>query len=702
MTVLSLDVESRSAVDLKKAGAHRYWEDETTDLWCACYAFDDEPVETWRPGDPVPPRIAAHVEAGGTISAWNAAFERLAWWGCLTPRYGWPRPRLEQFDDTAAWGAALSIPRGLGDAAKAMGLEEEKDDEGYRLMLRMSKPRRPRKDEPDGLYWWDDEARVQRLISYCVKDVEAERALRKVLVPLSEAERQVYLLDARMNDRGILLDVPLVHKLIQIVEQEKKRLDKAMKEATGGWVAKCSEAAKLTKWLRDVQGVEVDSLAKAALADLLNLPDLPPEARRSLEIRKEAAKSSTAKLNAMLACVCKDGRARGQHLYHGAGTGRWAGKLIQVQNMPRGYDDKDPLWFDQERAVSVFMHGSAEVVELIYGSPMSAVSHMLRACFRAADGHRLIVADFSSIEGRVTAWAAEEAWKLLAFRDADAGRGAGIYELTAAGIFAVDVASVDKKKRQVGKVAELALGYQGGVVAFDSMAKVYFLDMATAFEPIRATTDSETWARAEKRYEECLERGDTGTDVLTWQQWMASEVTKVLWRRRHPATAALWKGLEEAAFDAVVSPGQVYGYNGCDFIVRRGFLWMRLPSERCLAYGAPKVQDRKQPWGDTKATVTCLGVNSTTKKWERYPLYGGLLTENAVQAIARDLMANGMLKAEEAGYPIILTVHDEAAAEVEEGFGSVKEFEDLLCDLPDWATGIPLVAEGYEARRYRK
>lgn len=351
MTVLSLDVESRSAVDIKKAGAYRYWEDSSTSLWCACYAFDDEPVETWLPGAPCPPRIAAHVAAGGTVSAWNAAFERLAWRHALAPRHGWPMPAIEQFDDTAAWGAAMGLPRALGDAAKAMGLPEEKDDEGRRLMLQMAKPRRPRKGEdPEALFWWDDAERVDRLVAYCVKDVEAERALRRVLLPLSPEEREVYLLDQRMNDRGVAIDVPLVQALLQIVEQAKAKLDDDMALATNYVVRKCSQVSQLTAWLQ-AQGVPAESLAKAALEDLLLDAFMPENARRALEIRREAAKSSTAKLNAMLAFVCADGRLRGLHLYHGAGTGRWSGKGPQFQNLPRGTGTvKDP-----EAAVEDFL-----------------------------------------------------------------------------------------------------------------------------------------------------------------------------------------------------------------------------------------------------------------------------------------------------------------------------------------------------------
>lgn len=321
-----------------------------------------------------------------------------------------------------------------------------------------------------------------------------------------------------------------------------------------------------------------------------------------------------------------------------------------------------------------------------------------------------MAADYSAIEGRVTAWLAGEEWKVEAFRAFDRGEGAGIYELTASGILSRDVNAITKHERQAyGKVPELALGFQGGVVAFHSMAQIYRVDMADAFEPLRRSTPYDTWEKAEARYDECLERRDTGTDVMTREAWIASEVTKVLWRKKHPATVALWRGLEEAAFDAVVAMNedpaadpQVRSYGPIDFVVANGFLFCRLPSKRCLAYGLPRVEQRSTPWGERKAVVTAMGTDSVTKRWQRFALYGGLATENCVQAIARDLMRDGMLAAERAGYPIIMTVHDEAVAEVEDGFGSLAEFERLLCSRGEWAADIPVVAEGYEARRYRK
>lgn len=701
MMILSIDVESRAVTDLTKCGAHSYWACEHADVLCAAWRLDSGEHGSWVRGDPVPPAVQAHILSGGTVSAYNANFERLAFNHVLGPRYGWPVPRLEQWDDTAAMAAAMGLPRALGDAARAMGLSVQKDEDGRRLIRKFSVPRKARKGEtPGALYWNEPEDYPEdfaAFVAYCKTDVVVERALRDVLVPLSDAETEVWRFDARMNDRGIRLDRALVEAMLKIVEQAKDRLDKAMAEATGWEVTAASQVSALTAWLVS-RGVPAESLAKDLLGELLALTDIPPDARAALEIRKEAAKASTAKLAKMLQQAQRDDRLRGQVLYHGAATGRWSGKGVQVQNLPRGSGVvKNP-----DTAAPHMLGASADFIDMLYGPPMSAVSDMLRACLTASPNHRLIAADYSSIEGRGTAWLAGEAWKIEAFEANDRKEGPGIYELTASKIYGVNVADVSKGQRPVGKTAELGLGYQGGVMAFHSMARIYGVDMAQAYEPLRRVADGETWERALGRYEECCERQDTGTDILTREAWIASEVTKVLWRAEHPATVALWHGLEDAAREAVLAPGSVQSYGRIAFTVRRNFLWMRLPSGRCIAYGAPKVKDEDTPWGGTRKAVTALGVNSTTNKWERHGLYGGILTNNAVQGLARDLMANGMLNADKAGYPIVLTVHDEAVADVEEGFGSLAEFERLLCAKPEWAKGLPLVADGWEGHRYRK
>lgn len=347
------------------------------------------------------------------------------------------------------------------------------------------------------------------------------------------------------------------------------------------------------------------------------------------------------------------------------------------------------------------------------GRPLHLLSDAVRGFLWAAPGHELVVADFSSIEGRLAAWIADERWKIDAMILNDRGEGPGMYELAAAGIYDVEPAAVDKAQRQVGKVAELALGYQGGVGAFYTMSRGYGLKLESAYPSVWASASAERREAATDRYDECAERNDRTAKLLSREAWLAAELVKVGWRATHPRIAAAWKDLNAAAKDAVETPGvQTTTLGGrVSYVVRRGFLWCRLPGGRCLAYGAPAVREIEAPWAnpedpparrDKVRSVTALGVNSVTKKFERYPLYGGLLFENLVQAAARDLLANGILKAEAAGYPVIGHVHDEIIAEVPRGTGDAKAFEEIICDLPEWASGLPLRAAGWKGKRYRK
>jgi DNA polymerase len=658
---IHVDIETRSTVDLRKSGAYPYFEHPDTDVWCIAFAVDDGPLDVWTPGEPVPDVWRQGVAEGWAFFAHNAQFERTAFRLLIGPRHGWPVPALEQWHCTAAMAAAMSLPRDLAGAAKALGLAVQKDDEGKRLMLRMAKPRKVA--ENGALTWWDEPDRVARLIDYCKTDVEVERALTKRLRPLDASERRVYLLDQTINDRGVGLDLPLIAAAQAVVDVAGKRLNRELREVTAGHVTAATKAADLTRWLVS-RGVETDSVAKPAVRDILARDDLPADVRRAVEIRAEAAKSSTAKLRAMEACASSGDRARGLLLYHGAGTGRWAGRLAQPQNYPRGSVQR------VEDAIPLIRHGEIELMEMLHGSPMEVVSSLLRGCFVPAPGHRLIAADYSNIEGRVTAWLSGERWKVDAFRAFDAGTGPDLYKLAYSKSFGVAVKEVTKDQRQLGKVQELALGYQGGKGAFNAMAALYGIDLPEA--EVQAIVQA--------------------------------------WRAAHPHVVALWRDLEDAAFSAVARKGAVApAANGrVRFVVKGGFLWMILPSGRPLAYPSPSIRAKVMPWTDrdgepvVRDVVSFWGVDSRTRQWARQYGYGGLWTENAVQAIARDVLAHAMLALEAKGYPIVLTVHDEIIAEVPAGRGDLPEFETIMCALPTWANGFPVAAEGWEGDRYRK
>lgn len=640
---ISLDFETRSALDLKKTGAHRYAEDETTDVWCMAWAPWGAEPQLWLPGDPVP-----DWAFDAPLRAWNAPFERAIWAGVLVPRYGFPPADLERWTCTAAEARAMGLPASLDKAAKALRLPVEKDDAGHRLMMRMAKPRKT----IDGLHtWWDDVERRNRLYAYCRQDVRVEQAVAGHVRRLSASERQVWLLDQRINDRGVGFDRELAEAASAMAKRVDEQQGAVLRELTGGTVVSTTDDSGMRRFLG------VASVAKAEVEAQLGRYAEGSTEHTVLSLWQDVRKSSVAKFSSMLECACSDDRIRGTLLYHGAGTGRFAGRLIQPQNFPSRDVIEHPV---VEELIPLIKAGKDEAVELIGGPRMHVLSSALRATLVAAPGHTFYSADYSNIEGRVIAWLAGEEWRLRAFREFDAGTGPDLYVLSYSRAFNVPLASVTKAQRQIGKVMELALGFEGGRGALQTMATSYGVEIE-----------------------------DARADEL-----------KVAWRAASPAIVAWWRALRDAALEAMkTGRGEARGV-----VYRREGEWLsvELPSGRKLWYARPAVQIGYTPWGAEQEEVWVWGVDSYTKQWRKYSLYGGLQAENIVQAVARDIMCGGMLRLERAGYPVVLTVHDEIVSETPKGFGSMEEFLGLMTRLPKWAAGLPVAASGWTGRRYRK
>lgn len=670
--LVSVDFETRSPVDLKAAGVHKYAAHPQTDVWCMAYCLTEDPadVKLWNFEEVMlPPDLAAAIEGGAYIRAWNAQFERVIWNTIMAPRYGWPELPTHRFLCAMAMAAAAALPLSLDKAAIALRLQQRKDMEGHRLMLKMSRPRKPRKKEappPRGTYYWHDTpAERQRLGSYCMDDVRTEMAVWKCLPPAMDArERKLWIMDQRINDRGIALDLPLIHAARGLIDAVQPELDAALDEITGG--LKVTQVAKLKDWLAE-QGIEVESLNKASVESLLADPDLDADVRTVLTTRQEGAKSSTAKYAAMLAAAGSDGRVRGTMQYFGATTGRWAGRGIQPHNNPT------PSRKMTADILADIRWGDRAWIEMLHGPVLPLLSDALRSCFIAGPGKKLAVADYSQIEARVVAWIAGEESLVEAFR-----RGAKIYEEFAGFIFETDPNLIDKNdpRRQAGKIGVLGGGFgMGGKRA----AEQYGIERALANKIIRT------------------------------------------YRERYTSIVALWTNLNTSANKAVLEGGEVVvpDTNGrLRFEKRGGYLLLHLPSGRPLWYHAPIVRTytvRREdveidPITGEERTVEIVfeatGVeistlHGQTKQWVRQQMYGGLWTENAVQAIARDIMADAMLRCEEAAVPVILSVHDEIVAEVQPEF-TAREFVNLLTTLPAWATDCPIAAEGWVEERYRK
>lgn len=710
LPVLDVDCETRSTVDLRKTGMYVYAEHPTTDVWVMCWSLNGGPVQAWFPGQPCPETIVRHIKRGHPIFAHNAMFERCIWKHILTPRHGWPLPPLELFHCTAAMAAAMALPRDLERACLAMGLDVQKDMAGRRLMLQMAKPRSVAADGT--ITWWNVPEKLGRLTAYCKQDVRAQTALRKKVLHLSPEERKLWLLDCKINERGIRVDSEYVEHAWACTKKALNRFNEEIARITRGEVSNVTKRDDTVYWLEQ-QGVSTDSIDKANVIKLLG-KEISPTVRRVLEIRQEAAKSSTAKLEAYRLRTCEDGRLRELLMYHGASTGRWTAKGVQLQNLP----DPARVGIDQSTIDAVFEmlpRRDADLMEAMYGQIMTLLSCCLRGMLIAEDGHKLISADFSNIEGRGLAWLAGERRKLRAFEAFDRGDGPDLYKVAASGIYGIPVDKIDKLQRQVGKVAELACGYQGGVNAFNSMAKNYNMDMSIAYPNLWERQTAESRAKLEERYgqyskvgkkdEEDLNvenREEIPEGILSREVWMASEITKRLWRDSNPLIVSWWYDLEDAVFEAVRNKGAIVTCRSVQFRVKRNVLWCRLPSGRKLAYVDPKEKIITTPWGAKKLAVTFMGVHPKTKQWTRQKAYGGLWAENITQAFCRDILAAALLRVEAAGYPVVLSVHDEGVSEVPEDYGSVTEYEELMVAPLSWAPGLPMAAEGWTARRYKK
>lgn len=686
-----IDFETRSTTDLRRCGVHKYVEDPYTDVLCAAWAVDDGPVGLWAPGQDDRALVAA-LEDAEHVVAHNAAFERAIVRGILTPRYGWPEIPLEKWRCTMAMAYAMGLPGSLDGAARALGLAYSKDMSGHRLMLAMCKPRRAHKNEdPNVVHWREDEKSKERLYAYCKPDVLVERELEKHLCPLSAAEQELWFLDQRINDRGVLVDRQLCESAKRVVAMAIEDLDGEMCEVTCGAVANAGNAAQLAAFLRS-RGVGCTSVAKDEIENMLALDGLPGDCRRALVLRQQGALSSVAKFDAFLDSAGSDGRARGLLQYHATNTGRWAGRRIQTQNFRRPGSSED----DIDGIIKEVLAESPERIALFYGPVLPAVSDCLRGAIVAAPGNELVTADLRNIESRVLAWLAGDEFKLDLFRAFDAGAGEDIYRVAYANAFNIEPRDVTKAQRQIGKPIELALGYEGGPVAFQRMAKTYNVDIAASYDVLREKFPDEY----EKSASAYADRGKTSG--MPPRAWVAADIVKQNWRARNRLIVRLWAGLKEAAIAATGRAGEGVSFGRVGFYKDGKHLFMMLPAGRRICLPFAEVHDAKTPWGAPTSVLTFMNEDSLTRQWVRSGLYGGKLTNYATQGTARDILVHGMLAAEANGYVIRLTTHDDIMCEQGARDGSADELERLMCMEAPWAAGLPLAAGGFAAERLRK
>jgi DNA polymerase len=711
------DWETRSEVDIQKAGADVYAEHPSTEILTFSYAFGDGPVRRWKPGDPLPEELFLELAMGAKFVGHNVYFELVIWKHIAAKRYGFPPLRANQCIDTMAICYAHALPGALAGAAKAVGLSVDKDEAGRRVMLKLC---RPRGYTEDGKPIWYERADYPEMFAildaYCDQDVVVERALEKRLPALKASEQALWELDFEINQRGVPIDIESAERALAVIDEEARVRNAELRQITGGAVPSATAVQKFVRWLHDVKGLEVHSLTKADVRELLARKDLAADVRTALEIRNQVGKTSTKKLKAMMVATSADGRARGLHQFHSAGTGRWGGRRIQTQNMVRPDKNIDVEWclnvlkFEQPEAFAA--------IDLVYGGATAPLSSCMRAMIAAKPGNRFLTADFSNVEGRVLPWLAGEQWKLDMFAAIDRGEGKDPYLVSASGIFNEEINDKEDPRRQAGKVSELALGYQGGAGAFASMANNLGVDVEAMLPPVWQVSSFDRkkealrswWARGRQR-------GD-----MSRAAWVAAELVKMPWRDKHPAVVQFWRDIEDAAIEAIANPGLITRVGQYIRFRKAGsFLFMQLPSGRCLAYAFPKLMWRPMPWKDPNTGKQALKqvmtffcrIDESKKakivkdpangsKWARVATYGGELTENAVQAVSRDLLACAMFLLEEHGYCIVMHVHDEAVSELPDGVGTLDEMLILMAVVPPWAAGLPMHAAGWEGVRYRK
>lgn len=648
MPTLAIDIETYSPVDISKSSVYAYASHPEFKILLFAYSIDGGPVELvdFTKGECLPDYVFGALEDPAWLkTAYNANFERV----CLSNTFcfGWFLNPAE-WECTMVKAAMVGLPMGLDAVAKALKLSEQKDAEGKALIRYFTVPCKPSK--ANGMRERnipsDAPEKWERFKEYCKQDVVVEQAIRAELdwFDIGMDEARMYTVDQRINDTGVLIDMHFVNQAIAMDAEYSERLQKEAAELTG--LDNPNSVKQLSEWLQNETDEDIESLNKEGIGKLLK-SDISASANRMLQIRQELSLTSTKKYNAMQASICRDNRVRGLLQFYGANrTGRWAGRLIQVQNLR-----KNSL-SDLDLARQVVCSGDLNLLELLYGNVPDVLSQLIRTAFIAADDCELIVSDFSAIEARVIAWLAGEKWRIEVF--ATHGK---IYEASASQMFKIPLEKITKDSpyRQKGKVAELALGYQGGPNALIKMG--------------------------------ALKMGFDESEL-------SDIVTK--WRNANPAICSLWTDVEDAAIEAV-EYGAPTRARGLHFCVMKGILFITLPSNRRLSYFRPTIKP-----GKFGRSLAYMGMDQLTKKWTYQDTYGGKLVENIVQAIARDCLAVSLDRLDAQGFRIVMHVHDEVVIEAPANSDALQQVKKIMSEPIKWALGLNLTADAYQTKYYKK
>lgn len=649
MKQLNIDIETYSSADLLKVGVYKYVDAPDFDILLFAYSINHGPVECLDLTTETLPDMLVDALLDDTVIkvAFNAQFERV----CLSKYLG-TTLNPAAWRCTMVWANELGLPASLAQCAKYLGIEEQKDARGKALIGYFSKPCKPTKvnggrtrnlPEHDTEKW-------QTFIEYCIQDVKTEMAIADRLskVPVPDSEWAIYAADQVINDRGVAVDLDLAHEAVALTDRLAEENLLKLHELTG--LENPNSVQQIKLWLAE-RGLQIESLSKAVVSELIADDTLADDVREVLRLRQALSNSSTKKYVMMTNATCEDGRIRGILQFYGANrTGRWAGRLLQVQNLPRNYLD------DLEFARDLVKAGDADGIELMFGDVPDTLKQLIRTALIPKQGYHFLVSDFSAIEARVIAWYAKQEWVLDVFRT-----HGKIYEATAAQMFGLgDVESYDwkshegKDMRQRGKVATLALGYQGGTGALIAMG--------------------------------ALKQGIPEEDLPDIVQ---------KWRKANARIVNLWRTVQSCVIQALSEGGVVSGPRGLKFYKKYGFLFIQLPSGRRLSYAKAHLEE-----GEYGPAIYYEGQGDRVV-FTKQQTYGGKLVENIVQATARDILAASILRISDK-YPVVFHVHDEVICEVPQESGDINKLNELLAITPEWCSDLPLKAAGFETMFYMK
>ena len=648
MKKLSCDIETFSDVDLIRCGVYKYADSPNFEMLLFAYAVDDGDVHIIdiAGGEELPEEIIQVIKSDTVVkTAYNAQFERV----CLSRYLKLPEGEYlnpQSWYCTAVQAAELALPLSLADVGSVLGLERQKMTEGKELIKYFCVPCKPTKSNGNRTRNrpCHDINKWETFKKYCMRDVDVERQIADKLkmYPISDEEHRLYVLDQIINDRGVLVDCELAKQAVKLNSIQSAVAVEQAYMITG--LENPNSVTQLKQWLKE-NGVEIESMSKKAVKSLADETD--GDVSKMLKLRLLMAKTSVKKYEAVIRSVCSDNRVHGMMRFCGANrTGRWSGNILQPQNLPQNHLP------DLTLARDIVKDGDFEMLDMMFGNVPNVLSELIRTVLIPKPNHRFIVADFSAIEARVLAWIAGEQWRIDTFKN-----GGDIYCASASKMFKVPVEKngVNGELRQKGKISELACGYGGSVGALKNMGAV---EMGVQENELQGLIND--------------------------------------WRNANPHIVRFWYEVGNAAMKAIKEKTTV-PLGKLVFAYERGILFIRLPNGRRLSYIKPRIGTNRFG-GDS---ITYMGINSA-KKWDRLETFGGKLTENIVQGTARDLLANALINAANAGYDTVFHVHDEIICEVPNGYGSVDELCKLMCIKPEWADGLPLNADGFECEYYKK